>query len=271
MCRWIAYVGPAIPMSLPLVDAQNSLLVQSRNATESEEPTNGDGFGVGWYSSHLGTPGIYHDVRPAWNDENFRSLASHIRSHMFLAHVRAATGTAIQRSNCHPFRHGKWLFQHNGLIPEFHRLRRDLMLSISEELFNDIQGSTDSEVLFYLALSLGLENDPGDALARTVGKVEELLTQKRIDGGFHFSVAVANGDSLYAARYASEGEPRSLYYATELGVLQDVDPAFSAIPEGSVVVVSEPLAPVLQWNRVHPGTLLTASRDGVRLTAFGPP
>ena len=90
MCRWIAYVGPAIPMSLPLVDAQHSLLVQSLNATEGAEPTNGDGFGVGWYSSHLGTPGVYHDVRPAWNDENFRCLASHIRSHMFLAHIRAA-------------------------------------------------------------------------------------------------------------------------------------------------------------------------------------
>jgi glutamine amidotransferase len=258
-------------MSLPLVDAQHSLLVQSLNATEGAEPTNGDGFGVGWYSSHLGTPGVYHDVRPAWNDENFRCLASHIRSHMFLAHIRAATGSPIQRSNCHPFRHGKWLFQHNGLIPEFQRLRRDLMLCLNEDLFAEVHGSTDSEVLFYLALSYGLENDPAAALAKTVGKVEELLTQKRIDGGFHFSIAAADGDSLYAVRYASEGEPRSLYFATDLEVLQELDPAFGAIPEGSVVVVSEPLTPVLQWNKVHPGTLLTASRDGVQLTAFGPP
>ncbi len=271
MCRWIAYVGPAIPMSLPLVDAQHSLLVQSHSAAESVEPTNGDGFGAGWYSSHLGTPGVYRDVRPAWNDENFRSLASHIRSHMFMAHVRAATGTAIQRSNCHPFRHGKWLFQHNGLIPQFHRIRRELMMRIDDDLFAEVQGSTDSEILFYLALTFGLQNNPAEALARTVGKVEELLVQKRIDGALHFSIAVADGENLYAVRYASEGEPRSLYYATDLDVLQEVDPAFGAIPEGSVVVVSEPLGPVLQWNEVHPGTLLTASRDGVRLTAFGPP
>ena len=270
MCRWIAYVGPAIPMSLPLIDASHSLLVQSLNSTEGAEAVNGDGFGVGWYSSHLGTPGVYRDVRPAWNDENFRCLASHIRSHLFMAHVRAATGTGIQRSNCHPFRHGKWLFQHNGVIPEFHRLRRELMMRLDENLFVEVQGSTDSEVLFFLALTLGLENNPAEALARTVGMVEELLTEKQINGEFHFTIAAADGESLYAVRYASEGAPRSLYYATELEVLQQLDPGLGAIPEGSMVVVSEPLGPALEWNKVSPGSLLQASRDGISVNTFGP-
>lgn len=270
MCRWIAYMGPAIPMSLPLIDASHSLLAQSQNSTEGAEAVNGDGFGVGWYSSHLGTPGVYRDVRPAWNDENFRCLTSHIRSHLFMAHVRAATGTNIQRSNCHPFRHDKWLFQHNGLIPEFHRVRRDLMMRLDDQLFAQVQGSTDSEVLFYLALSLGLEQDPGEALARTVGIVEELLTEKQISGEFHFTIAAADGDSLYAVRYASEGAPRSLYYATELEVLQQLDPGLAAIPEGSMVVVSEPLGTAVEWNKVHPGSLLRASRDGVSVSTFGP-
>lgn len=270
MCRWIAYSGPAIPMSLALVTPEHSLLVQSQNATEGAESTNGDGFGVGWYSGHLGTPGIYRDVRPAWNDDNFRDLARHIRSHMFMAHIRAATGSAIQRSNCHPFRHGNWLFQHNGLIPEFRRIRRELLLRVAPELFDEICGTTDSELLFYLALTYGLEQNPREALSRTIGKIEEMLTEHRIEGELQFSAAIANGDSLFAVRYASHGTPRTLYYATDLDALQTVYEEFSAIPEGSVVVVSEPLGPLLNWEAVPPGTLLEAGGGKVMLESFRP-
>jgi glutamine amidotransferase len=270
MCRWIAYAGPAIPMSLALVEPKHSLLVQSQNAVEGAEPTNGDGFGVGWYSSHLGTPGMFKDVRPAWNDENFIDLTRHVRSHLFMAHVRAATGTAIQRSNCHPFRYGKWMFQHNGLIPQFHQIRRDLVLRVAPELFNAISGTTDSELLFHLALTEGLDQDPRHALSRTVGIVQEMLSERQIEGELHFSAALSDGESLFAVRYASQGTPRTLYFATELDVLHTVYPEVTAIPEGSVIVVSEPLGPVLHWESVPPGTLLEAGRGTVRLENFQP-
>ena len=129
------------------------------------ETTNGDGFGLGWYGAGEG-PGTYHSVAPAWGDANLRDLSSHIESHLFIAHVRATSGTAIQQTNCHPFRHGKWLFVHNGVVAGFHEMRRELMLEVAPELFPDIQGSTDSEVLFHLALTYGLEQDPVAALER---------------------------------------------------------------------------------------------------------
>jgi predicted glutamine amidotransferase len=93
-----------------------------------------------------------------------RHLARHIESPLFLSHIRATSGTAVQESNCHPFRHGKWLFVHNGVVADFHALRRDLMLVIYPALFLDVEGSTDSEVVFDLALSFGLEDHPIGAL-----------------------------------------------------------------------------------------------------------
>lgn len=270
MCRWIAYTGPTIPMSIALIDAKHSLLVQSERSTMGAEPMNGDGFGIGWYSNHLETPGVFHDIRPAWNDENFRDLAAHIRSGMFMAHIRATTGTAVQRSNCHPFRHGRWLFQHNGLIPEFHVLRRELTFEVAPEHFDSIRGTTDSEVIFHLALTLGLEDDPPAALARTVALIEQRMRRHGIDEEFQFSAAAANGESIYAVRYANHGTPRSLFYATDLEILKELDPALGAIPAGSIVVVSEPLGETVHWEEVPAGTIIRAGRGGVDIGGFSP-
>ena len=140
------------------------------------EPTNGDGVGVGWYGAGDG-PGVYHSVAPAWGDANLRELAAHVASPMFLVHVRAAIGSPIQQTNCHPFRHGRWLFVHNGYVGDFQVIRRDLMWAIDPKLFAGIVGSTDTEVVFRLALTFGLEEDPIRALERTVGLIETTATE----------------------------------------------------------------------------------------------
>jgi len=113
MCRWIAYRGETIPLEQYVTAPAHSLVVQSQRALESTASTNGDGFGMGWYGEHP-EPGLYREVRPAWSDENLRYLCRHIQSHLYFAHVRAATGTPITRPNCHPFACGRWLFMHNG-------------------------------------------------------------------------------------------------------------------------------------------------------------
>jgi predicted glutamine amidotransferase len=105
MCRWLTYCGAPIYLDKVLFEPQNSLINQSLHARHSHVTTNGDGFGVGWYGER-GVPGVYRDILPAWNDHNLKSLSHQIRSGLFLAHVRASTGTATARSNCHPFAHG---------------------------------------------------------------------------------------------------------------------------------------------------------------------
>src|SRR5919202_812226 len=155
MCRWAAYYGHPVIIDELLYKAPHSLIDQSLRSRMGAETPNGDGFGLGWYGD-IDTPGVYHSVSPAWSDRHLRELAGHIASPLWIAHVRATTGTAVQETNCHPFRHARWLFVHNGVLAEFARMRRDLVLAVDPTLFESIEGSTDSEVLFHLALTFGL-------------------------------------------------------------------------------------------------------------------
>ena len=120
MCRWMAWLGQPVLIDELLFKTQHGIVDQSLHARMGAEPTNGDGFGLGWYGTGEG-PALYHSVSPAWADPNLRELAGHIESPLFLAHVRAAIGSPVQQTNCHPFREGNWLFVHNGYIEHFAR------------------------------------------------------------------------------------------------------------------------------------------------------
>src|SRR5690242_19882011 len=155
MCRWLAYSGTPIRLEELLYEPRYSLIDQSMHSRFGVETTNGDGVGVGWYGTEappLSEPALFRGVGPAWSDQNLRELARSTTSPLFLAHIRASTGTPVQQTNCHPFRHANWLWLHNGSIREFARLKRDLVMAVDPALYPSITGSTDSEVMFYLAL-----------------------------------------------------------------------------------------------------------------------
>ena len=200
------------------------------------------------------SPGLYRSVHPAWNDRNLRDLAAHISAPVFFAHIRASTGTPIQETNCHPFRHGRWLFMHNGAVREFPKVRRDLMLEIDPELFPFLQGSADSEVLFFLALTFGLEDDPVAALERMAGFVEEVGERHGVAHPLMMSVAVTDGTKIVAARYSSERDSRSLYFSTDAKALKQQHPELEevqALSDEARAIVSEPLGDMVgAWNEV---------------------
>ena len=173
MCRWLAYTGSPLLLERALMSPAHSFIDQSLHSRLGAEPTNGDGFGIGWYDK-AEAPGIFRSIEPAWNDSNLRELAGHIESGRFFAHIRAAIGSAVQQTNCHPFRHGRWLFMHNGFLDEFAQVKRDLTMAIDPSLYPLIAGQADTETLFYLALTLGLEDDPPQAVAKTIGLVERV-------------------------------------------------------------------------------------------------
>jgi predicted glutamine amidotransferase len=163
MCRWVAYSGSPLLIEDVLYKPEHSLIDQSLHSTMGAETTNGDGFGIGWYG--VGdVPGTFHSVEPAWNDRNLRELARHIETPILFAHIRASSGSPVQQTNCHPFRFGSWLWMHNGLIRDFHDVKRELVLAVDPSLFPHIEGSTDSELFFHLALTMGLEDDPPRAV-----------------------------------------------------------------------------------------------------------
>ena len=131
MCRWAAWLGAPIFLSKVVSDPGHSLIEQSRQADQCKTTTNADGFGLAWYDARP-EPGLYRDVFPAWSDPNLRALCAQVRSRLFLSHIRASTGTAISRNNCHPFVSGRWSFMHNGQIGGYDRFRRDADMMIPD-------------------------------------------------------------------------------------------------------------------------------------------
>jgi predicted glutamine amidotransferase len=251
MCRWLAYSGTPIRLEELLVKRDHSLIDQSLHARQGATTTNGDGFGVGWYEED-GPPHIYRSVHPAWNDRNLRELASAVSSPLFFAHIRASTGTAIQQTNTHPFRYGKWLWMHNGLIREYPRVRRELVLAVDDSLYASIEGTTDSELMFFLALTFGLEDDPIVAVGRMVGFVEEAGRRQGVEHPMQMTVATTDGQRIWAFRYSSEGASRSLYYSTRMDALKAMYPEseeLAQLSDETRVVVSEPLGDLAgAWN-----------------------
>src|SRR4051794_38181652 len=257
MCRWLAYSGSPILIREALYDGPNSLVSQSLHSRLGAEPTNGDGFGVGWYGAQ-DTPGVFHSTEPAWNDANLRELSGHISSPLFFTHIRAAIGSAVQQSNCHPFRHDRWLFMHNGYINGFATIKRDLVFAVDPSLYPQIQGSADTEVLFYLALTFGLEEDPPGAVERAIGFVEAVAAKHGVPNPFQGTVATTNGESIWAFRYSSERNSRSLFYTTDVPTLRKLQPErelFHTVSDEARLIVSEPLGDVPGvWNEVPEST-----------------
>ncbi|HEY4298289.1 MAG TPA: class II glutamine amidotransferase, partial [Paraburkholderia sp.] len=210
MCRWLAYTGNPLQLETVLFNARHSLIDQSLHSRLGHTTTNGDGFGIGWYGHPTDIPFRYRCIQPAWSDRNLREAARAIRAPLFVAHIRAATDTPSQETNCHPFRHGRWLFAHNGLVRNYPAVRRDLMVAIDPDLFPSIEGSTDSEVLFFLALTFGLELAPVTALERMVGFVEATGRKHGVDEPLNMTVCATDGEQIIAVRYSSEGQSRSL-------------------------------------------------------------
>lgn len=273
MCRWMAYSGNPLPLDFLLLEPQYSLIDQSLSARMAPSPTNGDGFGLGFYGRD-NEPGLYHSIQPAWNDGNLSNLARHIESHLMLAHVRRSTGTPVQQSNCHPFRYGQWLFVHNGLIRGFDQVRRDMAFEIAPELFHLVKGSTDSELMFYLALTYGLESEPVAAMKRVVEMVEAAAQRAGIERALQMTVGVSDGETLWSFRYSTEKDSRSLFYTEDVSVLQDMYPEnkrSGAFDKEAIAVVSEPMSDLDGvWLRVPESSVVVVNQGTVALRPFEP-
>jgi glutamine amidotransferase len=256
-----------------LYGGTNSLIDQSLHSRLGAEPTNGDGFGVGWYGA-ASNPGVFHSIEPAWNDQNLRELAGHISSPLFFTHIRAAIGSAVQQTNCHPFRHGRWLFMHNGYLNEFATIKRDLILAVDPSLYPEIQGQADTEVLFFLALTFGLEDDPPAAVEQAIGFVEEVAGRHGVPHPFQGTVATSDGERIWAFRYSSERKSRSLFYTTDIPTLRNLYPerqGLQGFSDDARLIVSEPLGDVPGvWNEVPESSWGVVGPDSEEMRPFRP-
>jgi predicted glutamine amidotransferase len=246
MCRWIAYRGQTAAFERYVTEPVHSLIAQSLRARESSGSTNGDGFGLGWYGIHP-EPGLYRETRPAWSDENLSYLCRHLQSHLFFAHVRAATGTAVTRQNCHPFACGRWMFMHNGFVGSWNRLRRKVEGMIPDELYPSRVGTTDSEAVFLAMMGAGLAENPLEATRRVLRELCSLVNTEGLRERLRFTSALTNGHDLFAFRFAENDTANSLYFRKSGDAL---------------VVVSEPFDRESGWQEVPTNHVLIASGSG---------
>lgn len=253
MCRWLAYIGQPIYIDTLVTKPSSSLVEQSLNAKMSFKrdgsilSTNGDGFGVGWYTKKK-EPGLFKGAEPAWNNENLIEVCTQTKAHIFMAHIRAASTGNTQRSNSHPFKYNNWLFQHNGYVDNFPLIRRDLQFDILPELYATLKGTTDSETFFLLALTYGLQDNPKRALEKMIRRIQQACTQKNIDCNLVLSCALSDGDTLYTLRYASGTHAHSQYY--------------SNLSKDSIVIVSEPLDQAKEQWQEMPHHSFSIIKDG---------
>lgn len=273
MCRWLAYTGSPVLVHDLLYRPTHSLIVQSLNSTMGAETTNGDGFGLGWYTDRP-TPGVFRSTEPAWNDRNLEEISAHVRSPCVLAHVRASSGSAVQQTNCHPFRHGRWLFMHNGSIDGFSTLKYDLAMAVDPVLFAGMEGSSDTELFFHLALTLGLEEDPVGGVSRAVGLIEETGRRHGVSFPLQMTVGMTDGETFYAFRYSSQGLSRSLFHSADIATLQEQYPGnqmLRRLSEDAKVVVSEPLSDLKgAWREIPESTCLVLREGEAKMLPFAP-
>ncbi|MFA3917929.1 class II glutamine amidotransferase [Ruegeria hyattellae] len=255
MCRFLAWVGAERYLDELVMNQEQSLVEQSRNALIGKTSINADGFGLAWYSNRV-EPCFYKDTNPAWSDANLRQLAHHTQSGLFLAHVRASTGTATSRNNCHPFGYGRWSFMHNGQAGGHERIRQKLDSMIPPHLYQHRFGATESEAIFLIAHGEGLEVDPIGAMLRAVERVEALSRTQRALPYMRFAACWSDGKRLFAARYASDSYAPSLHYRNS---------------EFGIIVSSEPLdANQDSWTEIPANTAIESDGNDVVVHPFLP-
>jgi glutamine amidotransferase len=263
MCRLLAYKGSSILVEDLLYKPKNSLINQSVNAKELEEPLNGDGFGIGWYSQEISPePATFVSLNPAWSNRNLRNLAPKIKTECMLAHVRAASVGEVSESNCHPFQYKSLLMAHNGGVENFTRIKRDLRAGLTDELYNWIKGQTDSEHIFAFLVSRILsehETISPDAVVEafeyTFQTLKTLMAKHDIKEEAYLNMVVTNGQFIVGTRYVTNPneDPLTLYhseggrYVVEDGITHMMAPEDD---DQAVLVVSEKLTEDAHWTMI---------------------
>ena len=206
---------------------------------DHRRPHNGDGFGVGYYTSPLlgPEPCIFTSTIPAWNCINLERLASKTTSSLIFAHVRATTEGNLSDSNCHPFRYRSLMFMHNGGIGGWKHVKRRLASSLGDAWFINVQGSTDSEWAFALFLDSmdrmghSPDKEPNEggfghtvlrkAILRTIERINTLIAEipedlRTEDSRSLLNFAVTDGHSVVCTRYVSSctDEAASLFFSS---------------------------------------------------------
>ena len=276
MCRFVIYLG-TVPTLLHdvLGKPNNSLIDQSFHARKIEVPINADGFGIGWYQHDIDEyPAKFKSTQPAWNDNNLQSMSKKIMSDCFIGHVRRSTMGDVNRSNCHPFSLKQHLFCHNGGIEDFMAIQRHLRRLLSDDLYHNIIGQTDSEHFFALLMNhfLTLDNESFldnafesfKVTAETVVQLQRKYAKSELS---ELNTVLTNGHEVMATRYRSNENQKalSLYYTEGTRITTEGNHPiveYDIEKPNALVIASEPLSDYAgEWREVPPNHAILVNRD----------
>jgi glutamine amidotransferase len=262
MCRLYAFrANEQTKVECSLVHAQNALMEQSR--TDREGQVHGHGWGVAGY--HDGLPHVEKQTWAAYHGEHFKKTAARVYAKTVVAHVRRATVGPATLENTHPFVHGRWLFAHNGTIPEFHKLRDSLVQHIDNFHRNEIQGMTDSEHVFRYLLTLWSHNpqiELRDTVRRGLNRIISLCREIAPGKPVSLNVILTDGVQMAGARFG-----RTLWWLERDHIVTceicgkshvHHDPAE---PYRAVEIASEPITHDEPWRQIPDATIFSVDPD----------
>ncbi len=238
-----------------LLDADNALGVQSERHP--------DGWGVAYYVDQ--TPHLTKSTSTALDDHLFRRVSGVVSSETVIAHIRKATVGDLSVLNAHPFQYGRWVFAHNGDIPEFGDVREALMQEVAPRLRRFVLGDTDSEVIFFMFLSelqrygelnknIGLD-EAFAAVSATLARVRQICDARPGVAKALVTVLLTNGSTMVAVQGG-----KSLFWSTYKTRCSDRDSCQSLALEceaptqtgfvNHLIVSSEPLGGENVWHEL---------------------
>lgn len=275
MCRFIVYAGQEIVLADLIINPKHSLINQSFQSQERCEPLNGDGFGVGWYVPHLSAePGIFVATTPAWSNRNLRRVSDKIVSPLIFAHVRAASrGLPVSEFNCHPFQYRHMMWMHNGRIDNFVKIKRKLRAVLRDDLYNFIQGTTDTEHAFALFLNFlpadvnGLDaNKLKKAMLSTIKQLNQWTREEGCTEPSHYNFAMTDGKTVIATRYTDQPDAgaETLYFSRGERFECHGETCRVIPPQEkphAIIIASEPLTENARWEPVPVNHVLVIDKD----------
>ena len=189
MCRVLAYIGPEVPLESLLLKPENSLINQALDPERHPELQLA-GWGFGAWGEHLlkpDEPFIYRRPMAAFYDDNAPRIIPSLQASTMLAHVRAAaynSKTVLADENCHPFSFEgtPWIIAQNGDLPGWQLLQRELLQHCKDEYLEQMLGTTDTEFIYVMLLSL-LEGDSDEDVQRAIEKMLGLIARAMKDLG----------------------------------------------------------------------------------------
>ncbi len=230
MCRFCLYLGDVIEIADITTRPENAIIHQSYDAQDAQLGLhlNGDGFGIGWFGKEK-KPGRFRAISPAWNNPNLCNLSEHISSGCILAHVRLATeGSPVIYVDNHPFMINNILMMHNGAVGGFSKMKRELISLLDESVYQQVEGTVDSEHLFALIMTHFNRCESRksswcermeQAVKQAFSDLRDLMTQERIEEPCLLNIAISDGEHAVVTRFTIDSVKKpSLYYRQCKGI-----------------------------------------------------